>query len=159
AAIGLFGALGVILATRTFMGEDAFKEWGWRVPFWVSLALLAISIWIRMKLSESPAFQKLKEEGGHSKAAFKDTFLHLPTVKIMALCLFGLMMGQGVSWYATHFYAPVFVERILKLPQVNVNQLMITIVLISAPFYVFFAWLSDKIGRKPVMLFGMILFT
>lgn len=159
AAIGLFGALGVILVTRTIMGEDAFKEWGWRVPFWVSMALLAISIWIRMKLSESPAFQKLREEGAHSKAAFKDTFLHWPTVKIMALCLFGLMMGQGVSWYATHFYAPVFVERILKLPQVNVNQLLITIVLVSAPFYVFFAWISDKIGRKPVMLFGMILFT
>ncbi len=159
AAFGLVGALGVILATRTWLGEDAFKDWGWRAPFLISIVLLGISIWIRLQLEESPAFQKLKEEGRTSKRAYHESFLVWRNLKIVLLALFGLMMGQGVSWYTTHFYAPVFIERTLKVPQLTVNELMIVIVLISAPFYIFFAWLSDKVGRKPIMLFGMALFT
>ncbi len=159
AAFGLVGALGVILITRTTMGEEAFKDWGWRIPFLVSIGLLAISVWIRMQLEESPAFQKLKEEGKTTKAAFRESFFEWKNLKIVLLALFGLMMAQGVSWYATHFYAPVFIERILKVEQRTVNELMIVVVILSAPMYIFFAWLSDKIGRKPIMLFGMVLFT
>jgi len=157
ASLGLVGALGVILLTRTLMGEEAFRAWGWRIPFLVSIGLLGISIWIRMQLEESPAFQKLKEEGNISKRAYAESFFVWRNMKIVLLALFGLMMAQGVSWYTTHFYAPVFIERILKVDQLTVNELMITIVIISAPLYVFFAWLSDKVGRKPVMLFGMLL--
>ncbi|MBI1251449.1 MAG: MFS transporter [Alphaproteobacteria bacterium] len=158
ASIGLVGALGVILTTRTLMGEEAFRDWGWRIPFLVSIGLLGISIWIRLQLEESPAFKKLKEEGQTSKSAYAESFLHWDNLKIVLLALFGLMMAQGVSWYATHFYAPVFLERTLKVEQRTVNELMMTVVLLSAPFYVFFAWLSDKVGRKPIMLFGMVLF-
>lgn len=158
ASLGLVGALGVILLTRTMLGEEAFRAWGWRIPFLVSIGLLGISIWIRMQLEESPAFQKLKEEGQTSKRAYHESFFVWRNLKIVLLALFGLMMAQGVSWYTTHFYAPVFIERILKVDQLTVNELMITIVIISAPLYVFFAWLSDKVGRKPIMLFGMILF-
>ncbi|MGE3143087.1 MAG: MFS transporter, partial [Hyphomonadaceae bacterium] len=159
AAIGLVGALGVILITRTLMGEEAFMAWGWRIPFLLSVVLLGISLWIRIQLQESPAFQRLKDEGSVSKASLAESFLQWRNLKIVLLCLFGLMMGQGVSWYTTHFYAPVFIERILKVPQLTVNELMITVVALSAPLYVFFAWLSDKVGRKPVMLFGMVLYT
>ncbi len=159
AAFGLVGALGVILLTRTIMGEEAFREWGWRIPFLVSIGLLGISLWIRLKLEESPAFQKMKDEGGASRAVFRESFFEWRNLKIVLLALFGLMMAQGVSWYATHFYAPVFIERTLKLDQRTVNELMIIVVLISAPLYIFFAWLSDRVGRKPIMLFGMVLFT
>jgi len=159
AAIGLVGALGVILLTRELVGEEAFAIWGWRIPFLVSVLLLGVSIWIRLQLEESPAFQKLKEEGRTTKRAYAESFFHWPNLRIVLLALFGLMMAQGVSWYATHFYAPVFLERTLKVDGRTVNELMILAVAISAPFYVLFAWLSDRVGRKPIMLFGMVLFT
>lgn len=158
ASIGLVGALGVILITRNLMGEEAFRAWGWRIPFLLSLGLLAISVWIRLKLEESPAFQKLKEEGRTTKKAYHESFFVWRNLKIVLLALFGLMMAQGVSWYTTHFYVPVFLERTLKVDQLTVNELMITAVVISAPLYVFFAWLSDKVGRRPIMLFGLALF-
>jgi MFS family permease len=157
AALGLVGALGVILLTRNILGEDAFQEWGWRIPFLVSALLLAISIWIRLQLQESPAFQKLKEEGRTSKRAYAESFLEWRNAKIVLLALFGLMMAQGVGWYTANFYAQVFMERMLRIDQRTVNIIMITVVLMSAPLYIFFAWLSDKVGRRPVMLFGMLL--
>jgi MFS family permease len=156
AALGLLAALGVTLLTRTLMGEEAFRDWGWRAPFWLSLGLLIISIWIRSKLGESPAFQKLKEEGRTSKAPLGDAFGRWPTVRLMLLSLFGLMMAQGVVWYTGNFYSQFFLERLLKAPPVSVNILMIGVTIVSAVLYVFFGWLSDKVGRKPVMLFGMV---
>jgi MFS family permease len=157
ASIGLVGALGVILITRNILGEDAFREWGWRIPFLLSALLLAISIWIRMQLEESPAFQKLKAEGNTSKRAYAESFTEWRNLKVVLLALFGLMMAQGVGWYTANFYAQVFMERILRVDQRTVNMVMITVVMISAPMYIFFAWLSDKVGRRPVMMFGMAL--
>ncbi len=157
AAMGLVGALGVILATRGALGEEAFVAWGWRIPFLLSSVLLAISIWIRLQLEESPAFQKLKSEGKTSKRAYAESFGEWRNLKVVLLALFGLMMAQGVGWYTANFYSQIFLERILHVDQKIVNMVMIVVVLISAPLYVFFAWLSDKVGRRPVMLFGMAL--
>jgi MFS family permease len=157
ASIGLVGALGVILMTRGILGEEAFVEWGWRIPFLLSAVLLAISIWIRLQLQESPAFQKLKEEGRTSKRAYAESFLEWKNLSIVLLALFGLMMAQGVGWYTANFYSQIFLERILRVDSRTVNIVMIIVVLVSAPLYIFFAWLSDKVGRRPVMLFGMAL--
>jgi len=157
ASIGLIGALGVVLGTRALLGEDTFREWGWRIPFLVSIGLLAVSVWIRMQLEESPAFQKLKEEGKVSKRAYAESFLEWRNLRIMLLALFGVMMAQGVVWYTAHFYSQFYLERILKIDSQTVNLIMITVVVISAPLYILFARLSDTLGRKPVMLFGMLL--
>jgi len=157
ASIGLIGALGVVLGTRAYLGEEAFREWGWRIPFLISIGLLGISVWIRMQLEESPAFQKLKEEGKVSKRAYAESFTEWKNLKIVLLALFGVMMAQGVVWYTAHFYSQFYLERILRIDSQTVNLIMITVVLISAPLYIFFARLSDSVGRKPVMLFGMLL--
>jgi MFS family permease len=157
AALGLIGALAVILATRTVLGEERFADWGWRVPFLLSLILLAISLWIRLKLDESPAFQKMKDEIGVSKAPYKEAFTGR-NLRLVFLALGSLMLAQGAVWYAGHFYAQFFLERVLKVPGSTVNLLLIGAVGVSAVLYVFFGWLSDRIGRKPVVLFGMILF-
>lgn len=157
ASFGLIGALGVVLGTRAIMGEDAFREWGWRIPFLISIALLGISVWIRLQLEESPAFKKLQEEGTVSKRAYAESFFEWRNARIVLLALFGVMMAQGVVWYTAHFYSQFYLERILKIDSQTVNLIMITVVLISAPLYIFFARLSDTIGRKPVMLFGMLL--
>jgi MFS family permease len=157
ASIGLVGALGVILLTRGALGEEAFVAWGWRIPFLLSSVLLAISIWIRLQLQESPAFQKLQAEGATSKRAYAESFLEWRNLRIVLLALFGLMMAQGVAWYTANFYSQIFLERILRVDSKTVNTVMIIVVLISAPLYIFFAWLSDRVGRKPVMLFGMVL--
>ncbi len=157
AALGLVGALSVILITRMLTGEEAFLEWGWRVPFLLSAGLLGISVWMRVKLEESPAFQRIQAEGRLSKRAYAESFGQWRTLRIVLLALFGLMMAQGVVWYTGYFYAQFFIERILKVDQRTVNLLMLSVAVISAPLYVFFAWISDKIGRKPVMLFGMAL--
>jgi MFS family permease len=157
ASIGLIGALGVVLGTRALMGEDAFREWGWRIPFLVSIGLLGVSVWIRLQLEESPAFKKLQDEGKVSKKAYVESFFQWPNLRIVLLALFGVMMAQGVVWYTAHFYSQFFLERILKIDSQSVNLIMIAVVLISAPLYLLFARLSDKVGRKPVMLFGMLL--
>ncbi|HVK79714.1 MAG TPA: MFS transporter, partial [Verrucomicrobiae bacterium] len=157
ASVGLIGALAVVLMTRAFLGEEAFREWGWRIPFLVSIGLLAVSVWIRMQLEESPAFQKLKEDGKVSKRAYAESFGEWRNLKIVLIALFGVMMAQGVVWYTAHFYSQFYLERILKIDSQTVNLIMITVVLVSAPLYIFFARLSDTIGRKPVMLFGMLL--
>jgi len=156
ASIGLVIALVVILATRSIMGEEAFKAWGWRIPFLLSAVLLGISLYVRVQLEESPVFQKMKDEGAHAKAPIAETF-QWPIIKLMALSLLGLMMAQGVVWYFAHFYVQTFLTRILKIPEPTVNWWLLIVVIISMPLYVFFAWLSDKVGRKPLVLFGMIL--
>ncbi|MDB5470885.1 MAG: transporter [Caulobacter sp.] len=157
AALGLLGALGVILATRTVVGEEAFGAWGWRVPFLLSAGLLAISIFMRMKLSESPSFLKLKAAGEQSKHPFRESFGQWKNLKLVLIALLAIMFAQGAVWYCAFFYTPVFLEKFLKVPAPVVNQLMMVVTLASAPMYVFFGWLSDKYGRKWVMWFGMVL--
>ena len=157
AAFGLVGALIVVLLTRFALGEEQFRAWGWRVPFLISIGLLAVSVWIRMQLEESPAFKKLQAEGNVSKKAYVESFLEWRNLRIVLLALFGVMMAQGVVWYTASFYTQFYLERILKIDNQTVNVLMIATVALSAPLYLFFAWISDRIGRKVVMLFGMVL--
>ncbi|MBU2362444.1 MAG: MFS transporter [Alphaproteobacteria bacterium] len=159
AAFGLFGALIVILVTRTAIGNEAFDAWGWRIPFLFSGVLLAISIWMRLKLTESPEFAKLKAEGNESKAPFKEAFGAWPNLKLVLIALGGVMFAQGAVWYTVFFYVQTFMERFLKVAPETINLLMLSATAASAVLYVVFGWLSDRIGRKPVMLFGMILMT
>ena len=157
AALGLLGALGVILATRTLVGEVEFGKWGWRVPFLLSAGLLAISIFMRMKLSESPSFLKLKAAGQQSQHPFRESFGQWKNLKLVLIALLAIMFAQGAVWYCAFFYTPVFLEKFLRVPAPVVNQLMMVVTLASAPMYVFFGWLSDRFGRKWVMWFGMVL--
>ena len=157
AAFGLGGALIVTLGTRLLLGEVAFDAWGWRVPFLVSAILLGLSLWIRLKLHESPMFQQLRESGRQSKAPYRESFGEWRSLKVVLIALFSLMVAQGAVWYTTFFYSQFFVERIVKVEPGMVNGLMIALVAASAPLYLFFGWLSDRIGRKPVMLAGMII--
>jgi MFS family permease len=161
AAFGLFGALLVILATRwvlgKYVGPDAFDAWGWRIPFAVSIGLLGISVWMRLKLTESPAFAAMKEEGQASKAPYAEAFGQWSNLKLVILAFLSMMCAQGAVWYTSFFYVQTFMEKFLKVDPVTINELMMTATAISAVFYVVFGWLSDKIGRKPVMLGGMTL--
>jgi MFS family permease len=156
AAFGLGGALLVTLGTRLVVGEAAFDAWGWRVPFLVSAILLALSLWIRLKLHESPMFQQLRDSGQQSKSPYRESFGEWRNLKVVLVALFSMMVAQGAVWYTTFFYSQFFVERIVKVEPGTVNGLMIALVAASAPLYLFFGWLSDRIGRKPVMLSGMI---
>jgi len=155
ATLGLFLALVVILSCRTILGEVAFKSWGWRIPFLVSAVLLGLSLWIRLKLSESPMFLRLQESGERSHAPIAESFFRWPNLKIVLIALFGLLMASGVVWYAAHFYTQFFLEGVIKVPGATVNALILLVTAASAPLHMFFAWLSDRIGRKPVMLFGL----
>ena len=157
AALGLIGALTVILTTRAIVGETAFNEWGWRIPFVLSIFLLIVSLWIRLKLNESPAFRKMEAEGGTRRAPFRESFLQWKNAKFVLLALFGIMIAQGAVWYCGYFYSRFFMERVLKVEVATVDMIMLALTVVSAFLYVFFGWLSDKVGRKPVMLFGMIL--
>jgi len=157
AAFGLLGALGVILITRTILGEDAFTAWGWRIPFMFSAVLVGISIWMRLKLSESPSFKKMHDEGTLSKSPYAESFGQWPNLKIVLIALFAVMSAQGAVWYTGFFYSQIFLEKFLKVEPATVNLLMIAATVASAPLYIVFGWLSDRIGRKPVMLAGMIL--
>jgi MFS family permease len=157
ASFGLLAALLVILATRTAAGEEAFLSWGWRIPFLVSLLLLAVSVWMRFKLSESPAFTKLKEEGAVTKTPLREAFGQRDNLKRVLIAFFAIMCAQGAVWYATFFYIQVFLGRSLGVPEATVNWLLIVMTLVSAPLYVFFGWLSDRVGRKPVLVGGMLL--
>jgi len=157
ASFGLLAALLVIVATRTAIGEDAFASWGWRMPFVASAVLLVISVWMRAKLAESPAFTKLKQEGDVSRAPLREAFATRANLKRVLIAFFGIMSAQGAVWYFTFFYLQVFLEKSLGLPGATKDLLLIVMTVVSAPLYVYFGWLSDRVGRKPVMLGGMIL--
>ncbi len=157
AAFGLIGALVVILATRAAVGAEAFDDWGWRIPFLLSALLLAISLWIRLRLNESPAFRRMEAESDERRAPFREAFLTWRNGRFVLLALFGVMIAQGAVWYCGYFYTRFFMERVLKVDTNTVDQLVLALTVASAGLYVFFGWLSDRVGRKPVMLFGMIL--
>ena len=157
ATLGLFLSLMVILGTRTAIGEAEFADWGWRVPFLVSILLLAISVWIRMSMSESPAFQKMKSEGKTSKAPLSESFGQWKNLKIVILALVGLVAGQAVVWYSGQFYALFFLQNVLKVDGSTANILVAVSLIIGTPFFVVFGTLSDKIGRKPIIMAGLAL--
>ena len=155
ASIGLILALGVILAVQQAMGDSAFADWGWRVPFLLSAILLVISLWIRLKLDESPLFRRIQSEGRLAKAPLSEAFLKWENLNIVVVVLVGLLTVQGVVWYAAEFYTLFFLQHVLKLDLASANTLVMEATVITLPFYVFFAWVSDRIGRKPVMLAGV----
>jgi len=157
AAFGLISALLVILATRTLTGEPAFAAWGWRIPFIVSAGLLVVSVYVRAKTAESPAFKALHAEGQIAKAPIGEIFSRWANLKGMLIALFGFMTAQGVLWYTAFFYTQVFLTTLVKLDPSQVTWLVMGMTLASAFMYITFATLSDRIGRKPVVVFGMIL--
>src|SRR3982074_3032505 len=157
ATLGLFAALLVVIGTRTWIGEDAFKAWGWRIPFFVSVVLLGVSLWIRMQLSESPVFLKMKSLGTTSKAPLAEAFGRWSNLKIVIISLLGAVMGQAVVWYTGQFYALFFLERTLKVDGATTNILVAIALVLATPGFVFFGWLSDKIGRKRIIMLGCLL--
>jgi len=157
ATAGLFLSLIVILLVRTNIGEDAFKAWGWRIPFLVSALLLGVSLWIRLKLNESPVFQKMVDEGKTAKKPLAESFGHWPNLKLVILALVGLTAGQAVVWYTGQFYALFFLEKMLKVDGVLTNTLVAIALALGTPFFVVFGWLSDKVGRKPIILAGCLI--
>jgi MFS family permease len=157
ATLGLFLSLMVILGVRTAIGEAAFADWGWRVPFLVSILLLAISVWIRLSMNESPAFQKMKAEGKTSKAPLSESFGEWKNLKIVIIALLGLTAGQAVVWYTGQFYALFFLTTIAKVDGVTANLLIAAALVIGTPFFIVFGALSDKIGRKPIIMAGCLL--
>jgi MFS family permease len=157
ATLGLFLSLLVILFTRTAIGEADFAAWGWRIPFLVSVVLLAISVWIRLRLNESPVFQKMKDEGKGSKAPLTEAFANWSNAKIVLLALIGGTMGQGVVWYTGQFYALFFLQSILKVDGYTANLLIAWSLLFGTGFFIVFGVLSDKIGRKPIILSGCLI--
>ena len=157
ATLGLFLSLLVILFTRTTLGEAEFAKWGWRIPFLVSVVLLGISVWIRLRLNESPVFQKMKDEGKGSKAPLTEAFANWSNAKIVIIALVGGVMGQGVVWYTGQFYALFFMQSILKVDGYTANLLIAWSLLLGTGFFVVFGALSDKIGRKPIILAGCLI--
>ena len=157
ATLGLFLSLLVILFTRTAIGEADFAKWGWRIPFLVSVLLLGISVWIRLRLNESPVFQKMKDEGKSSKAPLTEAFANWSNAKIVLLALLGGTMGQGVVWYTGQFYALFFLQSILKVDGYTANLLIAWSLLFGTGFFIVFGALSDKIGRKPIILAGCLI--
>ena len=154
ATLGLFAALLIVIGLRTSLGETTFADWGWRLPFLVSILLLAVSVWIRLQLSESPIFQKMKDEGTVSKAPLTEAFAKWGNAKWVIIALFGAVAGEGVIWYTGQFYALFFLEKTIKVDGATTNILIAIALLIATPAFVFFGWLSDKIGRKPIILTG-----
>src|SRR5690349_13063361 len=157
ASFGLLAALLVIVVTRTSIGEDAFAAWGWRVPFLVSAVLLVISVWMRAKLAESPEFQRIREEDDLSHRPLREAFGSKKNIKRVLVAFFGIMCAQGAVWYFTFFYLQVFLEKSLGVPAQTKDLLLIVMTVVSAPLYVYFGWLSDRVGRKPVMVGGMLI--
>lgn len=157
ATLGLFVSLGVILATRTLMDADSFSEWGWRIPFWLSIVLVLMSYYIRIKLKESPEFVQLKAEGKTSKNPIKESFGNKENLKLVLLALFGAAMGQGVVWYTGQFYALSFLQNTMHVEFVQSNVIIAVALLFATPFFIYFGHLSDKIGRKKVMMTGMLI--
>lgn len=159
ATLGLFVALGVIMLVKMNMSDEQFNaHWGgWRYPFWISIVLVAVSVYIRLKMSESPLFSKLKTEGKTSTNPLKESFRHRSNFKMVLLALFGAVMGQGVIWYTGQFYAQSFLENICKIEFEQSRTIMLWAIAFATPFFLLFGWLSDKIGRKWIMLAGMLL--
>jgi len=157
ATLGLFLSLMVILGTRTLIGEAAFADWGWRVPFLVSILLLAVSVWIRLSMNESPAFAKMKAEGRTSKAPLSESFGQWKNLKIVILALVGLTAGQAVVWYSGQFYALFFLTQALKVDGATANIMVAISLIIGTPFFLVFGAWSDKIGRKPIIMAGCLL--
>lgn len=158
ATLGLFLALGVIILIRSSQGVAQFSaEWGgWRYPFWISILLVGVSVLIRMKMQESPMFSTLKKEGKTSMHPLKESFGNKANFKIVLLALFGAVMGQGVVWYTGQFYAQSFLETVCKIDFVQSRNIMLWAILMATPCFVLFGWLSDKVGRKWIMLLGML---
>jgi MFS family permease len=157
ATLGLFAALLAVIGIRTWLGEEAFAAWGWRLPFLVSILLLAVSLWIRMKLEESPVFRRMKAEGKGSKAPLTEAFARWGNAKIVLIALFGAVAGQAVVWYAGQFYALFFLERMLRVDGATANILIAIALALATPFFLVFGWLSDRIGRKKIILAGCAL--
>jgi len=157
ATMGLFLSLLVILGTRSAMPDADFASWGWRIPFLVSIALLAVSVYIRLSMNESPAFQRMKSEGKISKAPLAESFGQWKNLKIVILALFGLTAGQAVVWYSGQFYVLFFMTQVLKVEATTANLLVAASLLVGTPFFIVFGSLSDKIGRKPIIMLGLLL--
>ncbi|WGT32362.1 MFS transporter [Pseudomonas atacamensis] len=158
ATLGLLLSLLVVLGCRYFTG-DQFEVWGWRIPFLLSIVLVGISTWIRLSLHESPAYLKMKEEGKTSKAPIRESFGKWENLKVVLIALFSINAGQAVTFYAAQFYVLFFLTQFLKMDPAVANSLLIISVVIGAPFFIFFGWLSDKVGRKPVLMLGLLLAT
>ena len=157
ATLGLFLSLIIIIGTKEILGDPAFNDWGWRVPFWMSFFLLIISVWIRLSLNETPAFKKMKEEGRTSKAPLTESFGRWSNGKIVLLALLGLTAGQGVVWYTGQFYALFFLTAQLKVEPTSAQLMIGASLLLGTPFFIVFGTLSDKIGRKPIIMAGCLL--
>lgn len=158
ATLGLLLSLLVVLGSRYISG-DQFEVWGWRLPFLLSIVLLAISTWIRMSMHESPAFVKMKAQGKTSKAPIRESFGSWANLKVVLTALFSINAGQAVTFYTAQFYVLFFLTQMLKMDPAQANTLLIISVVIGAPFFVFFGWLSDRIGRKPILMLGLLLAT
>ncbi len=157
ATVGLFLSLLVIVTTKGMMSKEAFADWGWRVPFWISIVMVGISIVIRMKMKESPLFQKAKDEGKTSKNPLKESFGNKLNFKFVLLALFGATMGQGVVWYTGQFYALNFIQNTLNVDITQASNILMIALAMGTPFFIVFGALSDKIGRKWIMLIGMLI--
>ena len=157
ATLGLFLSLLVILGCRVALGTEAFEAWGWRIPFLVSLLLLGVSVWIRLKLDESPLFQQMKREGTTSKAPLTESFARWGNLRLVLLALFGLTAGQAVVWYTGQFYTLFFLTQTLKVDSQTANLLIAGSLLLGTPCFLLFGALSDRIGRKPIIMVGLLL--
>ena len=157
ATLGLFVSLIVILVVRAALGEEAFKQWGWRIPFLLSILLVAMSYYVRVRLKESPLFTKLKASGNTSKAPIRDSFGTWSSWKIFLLVLFGATAGQAVVWYTGQFYALFFLQTVLKVPLATAYKIVAVALLIGAPLFIFWGWMSDRVGRKKIMMAGNLL--
>ena len=156
ATVGLLISLVVILVTREWIGKEAFEAWGWRIPFLISIVLLGVSVWIRLSLDESPVFQRMKAEGKQSKAPLKEAFGQWGNLKLVLLALFGAVAGQAVVWYTGQFYALFFLTQTLKVDGNTANYMIAASLIIGTPFFIVFGSLSDKIGRKPIIMAGLL---
>jgi len=157
ATLGLFAALLIVIGLRSAIGEAAFIDYGWRLPFFASILLLGVSLWIRLQLNESPVYQEMKAAGTTSKAPLSEAFASWPNLRVVLIALFGAVAGQAVVWYTGQFYALFFLEKTMRLDGATANIMVAIALAIGTPFFVFFGWLSDHIGRKPIILAGCLL--